>query len=318
MKVLFIGPLPEPVTGQSLACRILLDALSMHHEVDVVDLNKGGFSQGISSVGRVIGVLRIAWRVLRAHRRCDVIYLTVSESIAGNAKDLLLYLCCFTKLRQMTIHLHGGAGLKRIMDGRVPGLNRLNAFFMRRLGAVIVLGGRHVNVFKNSVERSRIHVVPNFAQDFVFSSVDSIEAKFRSIRNLRILFLSNLIPGKGHLELVEAIRRLDEESQNRIDVDFAGGFENSGDERSFQALIAALPRVRYHGRVSGDAKKRLLAQAHILCLPTYYPYEGQPICILEAYAAGCAVITTDHSGIFDVFEPDINGYVVDKRSPEFR
>jgi glycosyltransferase involved in cell wall biosynthesis len=45
----------------------------------------------------------------------------------------------------------------------------------------------------------------------------------------------------------------------------------------------------------------------VLCLPTSYPYEAQPLVILEAYAAGCAVVTTNHAGIPDVFTPGENG-----------
>ena len=66
--------------------------------------------------------------------------------------------------------------------------------------------------------------------------------------------------------------------------------------------------------ISGEAKRSLFAGAHVFCLPTYYPYEGQPISILEAYAAGCSVITTDHSGIFDIFADGVNGYAVEKQS----
>jgi glycosyltransferase involved in cell wall biosynthesis len=72
--------------------------------------------------------------------------------------------------------------------------------------------------------------------------------------------------------------------------------------------------VRYHGVVHGELKRRLFAEAHVFCLPTYYPYEGQPISILEAYASGCAVITTDHSGIFDIFTAGANGLAVAKQS----
>jgi glycosyltransferase involved in cell wall biosynthesis len=216
----------------------------------------------------------------------------------------------------MAIHLHGGAGMTQIMRGKVFALDRLNAYFFRRLGAAIVLGGRHVGIFARFMEPERIHVVPNFAQDYVFSTIEAIDEKFRSVQRLRILFLSNLIPGKGHLELVEAVRTLEESFSNHIDVDFAGGFETDDDQKRFLESIAGLRGVKYHGRVSGDAKKRLLSDAHVLCLPTYYPYEGQPICILEAYASGCAVITTDHSGIFDVFSPGVNGYCVEKRSVE--
>ena len=68
--------------------------------------------------------------------------------------------------------------------------------------------------------------------------------------------------------------------------------------------------------MQGKSKEELLAQAHVFCLPTYYSYEGQPISILEAYASGCAVLTTDHSGIFDIFTPGMNGWQVRPQSPE--
>ena len=67
--------------------------------------------------------------------------------------------------------------------------------------------------------------------------------------------------------------------------------------------------------MTGEKKRRLFAEAHVFCLPTYYSYyEGQPISILEAYASGCVVITTDHGGICDIFKDKINGFRVEKRS----
>ena len=66
--------------------------------------------------------------------------------------------------------------------------------------------------------------------------------------------------------------------------------------------------------MNGTQKKDLYSNAHIFCLPTYYPWEGQPFCILEAYAAGCVVITTNHSGISQVFKDGINGIEVEKKS----
>jgi glycosyltransferase involved in cell wall biosynthesis len=43
-------------------------------------------------------------------------------------------------------------------------------------------------------------------------------------------------------------------------------------------------------------------------------YEGQPISILEAYAAGCIVVTTGQPGILDIFKPYLNGYEIDTNS----
>ena len=314
MKVLFIGPLPEPVTGQSLACQVLLDGLRPTHQIDVVDLNKKEFRQGISSTGRVREILKILWRVWQKHGAAEVIYLTVSESLAGNLKDLLIYVLCFNQLGTMVIHLHGGAGMSRIMGGERPMLRRLNVPFLKRLGGAIVLGQQHVSVYQGVVPDRKIHVVPNFAEDDLFTTPERIQAKFSQTTPLKVLFLSNLLPGKGHHELIDAFLALDERTRAAIQIDLAGGFESERQRQSFLGRIASEPRIRYHGTVAGERKRTLFDQAHVFCLPTYYPYEGQPISILEAYASGCAVITTDHSGIPDIFREGVNGFKVATQS----
>ena len=213
----------------------------------------------------------------------------------------------------MVIHLHGGAGMREILRGG-PGLRRrANEFFLRRLGAAVVLGDRHLDLYRGIVPEDRIHVVPNFAADSLFADEEAIDARFSAPGPLRVLFLSNLIPGKGHLDLLEAYLHLDRDLRNSIVLDFAGAFESPKHEASFLDRIRRHRQIRYHGTVAGDTKRRLFHEAHVFCLPTYYPYEGQPISILEAYASGCAVITTDHSGIRDVFSAPTNGYEVAKR-----
>lgn len=314
MKILFIGPLPDPVTGQSLACQVFLDSLRQDHCVDVIDLSKKDFRQGFSSGERVREIVRSLWRISRKRRTAQVIYLTVSESVAGNLKDLVIFLLCLRQLGRMVIHLHGGAGMRRIMLGERHLLRGLNAFFLKRLGGAIVLGATHLDVYRGALPDSKIHVVPNFAGDDLFTTTDRIDAKFSRPNPLKVLFLSNLLPGKGHDELVEAFLGLDERSRSSIQIDLAGGFETEHQKAIFLARVAGERRIRYHGTVVGERKRVLFEQAHVFCLPTYYPYEGQPISILEAYASGCAVITTDHSGIPDVFRNGVNGIQVAPRS----
>jgi glycosyltransferase involved in cell wall biosynthesis len=314
MKIVFIGPLPNPVTGQSLACRVLLRSLEVQHQVVLVDLSKKEFRQGISSASRlweVLGVLRQVWR---ARDGAAAIYLTVSESFAGNVKDLAIYGLCFSRLRHMVIHLHGGAGMSRIMRGEIPPLRTLNAFFLKRLGGVIVLGKAHLDIYRGIVADARLHIVPNFAEDELFTTPELIDLKFHHTHPLRLLFLSNLLPGKGHEELIDAFLGLKPHVKGSIRLDLAGGFETTHQKEAFLAKIAGVEQIQYHGTVGGARKKTLFNEAHLFCLPTYYPYEGQPISILEAYASGCAVMTTDHSGIPDVFADDVNGFQVKPRS----
>jgi glycosyltransferase involved in cell wall biosynthesis len=314
VKVLFIAPLPEPVTGQSLACRVFFDELRKHHDVELVNLSKRGFQQGVDSISRIFQIFRIVFSVWKIAKAADAIYFTISESAAGNIKDLLVYLVCFRRLSAMIIHLHGGAGMRGIMLGAAGFRRRLNEYFLRRIGGAVVLGAAHADIFVRALPIEKIHIVPNFAEDYLYNDAEHTREKFAQVTPLRVLFLSNLLPGKGYLELLDAIAMLGEDVRPYLQADFAGGFEKEQDKRQFLARIKLLPQVHYHGTVSGEKKRRLLSDAHLLCLPTYYPYEGQPICILEAYAAGCAVITTDHSGIRDIFSDGKNGLLVAKRS----
>jgi glycosyltransferase involved in cell wall biosynthesis len=115
---------------------------------------------------------------------------------------------------------------------------------------------------------------------------------------------------------LDAYFSLPEKTRQRIQIDLAGEFKTEGEKAKILNKILNHPNITYHGIVIGNKKKALFSNAHVFCLPTYYPYEGQPISILEAYAAGCVVMTTNHSGIPDIFKDSKNGYLVDKKSSE--
>lgn len=314
MKILFIAPLPPPVTGQSLASQVLLDELKKCYTVGVVNFNKGNFRQGFSSFGRIIQVIKIFREIWTKNKNVDVIYLTVSQTIAGNIKDLLTYVICFKNISRMIIHLHGG-GIRKLIFDKHRLLRYLNKFFLKRLGGAVVLGKSLISIFEGMMPQDRIYVVPNFAEDYLFLNKDEIEKKFKKINPLRMLFLSNLISGKGHEELIDAYKTLNADLQRTVRIDFAGGFESSKQRDYFFKKIEGIEGIRYHGIVQGEEKKEFFYKAHIFCLPTYYYYyEGQPISILEAYSSGCVVLTTNHGGIRDIFKDGINGFYVKKRS----
>lgn len=314
MKILFIAPLPPPIHGQSLASKVFLDEIGGTHEVMVVNTAKRKDAGIRATFRRAFEVAGFLAGIMRKARAADVAYLTISESRAGNLKDLLTYLLCLARLDRMVIHLHGGAGMIRIMREGNGWLARANAFFLRRLKGVVILGESHRRIFEGAVMPERIHVVPNFAQDELFIDEAGLLAKSRPGGKIRFLFLSNLLPGKGYVELLDAWLGLPPGIRSRCELAFAGAFDSEAAKRLFLDRIRGLDDVTYHGVVAGAEKRRLFASSRVFCLPTYYPYEGQPISILEAYASGCAVITTNHSGIRDVFTDGINGFEVPIRS----
>ncbi|HOI43182.1 MAG TPA: hypothetical protein PK523_09575, partial [Elusimicrobiales bacterium] len=177
MKVLLIAPLPPPMTGQSLASKIFAEELGKSHLVRPVNISKESFTSGADSPGRFLKVLGFLREIWRERRSADAVYLTVSESLAGNLKDLVIYLICSSRLGRTYIHLHGGSLKRRIFDGH-PLLARINRFFMRSLGGAIITGRAHAGTFEGILPPEKVHVVPNFAEDYLFSGPGEVEAKF--------------------------------------------------------------------------------------------------------------------------------------------
>jgi glycosyltransferase involved in cell wall biosynthesis len=311
MRILFIAPLPPPINGQALASDVFLKELQKRNEVIVIDTAK--HRERISTIiKRMVEVLGIVYRIYSHRRGIDLIYLTISESLAGNARDLLTYLICYNHLDRMVIHLHGGASMTHLMNRTMVGW--INRYFMARLKGIIVLGETQRKIFHNAINPNRLYSVPNFAEDYLFASHNDIRTKY-SKKILTVLFLSNLLPGKGHTDLLDAYISLTSSYRSLIHLHFAGAFESEPLKRQFLNRIQSLKNVYYHGVVQGEKNRELFLQSQIFCLPTYYSCEGQPISILEAYAAGCVVITTNHSGIKDIFADKQNGYQVDRQSP---
>lgn len=316
MTILFIAPLPPPTHGQSLASDVLYQKLRERHEVRVVNMAKPTARNVWEKLGRAATVLSFLGGVANRKRGVDVIYLTISESVLGNLKDLCIYVLCFGALDRMFIHMLGGAGMKRILERR--GVQyRLNKFFISRTRGVIVEGRMQAATFAAVTAPEHIHIRNNFAEDFLFFSEPEVRQKFTGSPMLNVLFLSNLYGGKGHNELVDGYLSLPRELRDRFSISFVGGFESARAREEFLRKIDGAPGLTYLGTfVSGSEKRALYGKSQVFCLPTYYPYEGQPISILEAYATGCVVVTTEHSGIPEVFRDGVNGFAVETRSAE--
>ncbi|MEE2888208.1 MAG: glycosyltransferase family 4 protein [Planctomycetota bacterium] len=315
-QVLFMVPLPPPITGQSLACRSFLDALTMTPgvDVDVIDTMKGSLGSRLPGPVHFLRMLKFAWRGRRLGRTADVIYMNPSQSVLGNLKDLMLYWIMGPKnVGKVVLHLHGG-GIRKTVYDRCRFLAWLNRRQLSRMRGLVVLGERLRHVFEGMTQDDRIHVVPNFAPDDLFLDPTEIETKFASLDPIEVLYLSNFNPEKGCFELLAAAEALHARGADGLRFTFAGGFEEPTQEAEIRARIDALPNAELLGVIEGEERRRALARAHVLALPSYYPYEGQPLCLIEAMASGCVLMTSDQGGIPDVFQAGINGYEVQKRS----
>lgn len=313
-NILFVAPLPPPVNGQSKASKVVLDTLREEFHVEVVNLSKTSLKSGSFTLRRIWEIFQIIIEIRSMRKGKDILFLSLAESKSGNLRDLLIYFFCKARIPEIYIQMLGGAEMKNILDaeGRQ---NKLNRKFLQKVKGILVEGSYTFEMYKKVVPEHKIHLIPNFAEDYLFSSPEKIRTTFSELKKIKILFLSNLLPGKGYLELAATYFSLPMEIQAQIQITFVGGFESSEDQNLFLGSIRGFEGLNYLGAfIDGMAKKKLFENSHVFCLPSYYLYEGQPISILEAYATGCVVISTSHSGIPYIFKGELNGYEVEKKS----
>lgn len=114
---------------------------------------------------------------------------------------------------------------------------------------------------------------------------------------LTVLFLSNLIPEKGIGEFLELAAHFEEQGSP---VRFVAAGAPVSEEQLAELRASAGPNTDVLGAVGPDRKWDLLREASVLVFPSRYPFEAQPLVIVESMAAGLPVVAFDIGGIGDL------------------
>ena len=316
-SVILVGPLPPPIHGVTISTQRLLSSplrekLDLRH-LDTSD-HRSMETVGAVDIRNVTLGLASYWDLLRLclARRPDAVYVPISQTALGFLRDSVYLLLPRLFGAAIVIHLRGGH------FGRFyAGTNALMRWYidlsMRCVERVIVLGQVFKPIFAAWIDDGHIDVVPN-GTDLV---IEGVAEKLRQPNRgpLTVTYLSNLVPTKGIEEFVRMALDL---AATEPEVAFlvAGDWlqPNTTAERTVKGLLTgAGDRIRFLGEVRGAAKAALLARTDIYVLPTYYPFEGQPNAIVEAMAAGCAVVSTDHAAIPETVLDGETGIIVPQR-----
>jgi glycosyltransferase involved in cell wall biosynthesis len=309
-SLLCIATFPPPMTGSAYVSQTVLDHFKEQYATSTANYQKGSLFSGSFSIIHSLRVVFISMKFLLMHKSFHRVYLVISSSFLGNIRDLLFLISLGPAMRKRTIiHLHGG-NFQQMLEKKAGIYKWINKIIFKDIRAAIVLGKAQSNHLNGYVPKEKTYFVHNFFDNSLLIEKESLEVNFNSPKKIKIIFLSNMIRSKGYQELLAAFLLLPEKNRNKAELHFAGHFSSYKDELSFKKSIENHLNIFFHGSVAGAEKKNLFLSAHIFCLPTYYPPEGQPISILEAYAAGCIVLTTPHNGIVDIFNDTRNGFFV--------
>ena len=140
--------------------------------------------------------------------------------------------------------------------------------------------------------------------------VDSIEKG-----DVKLLFLSNLIPSKGVYVLLDACKVLKERGM-LFTCDFVGGETKEIDRAAFEMAVKerGLEGIAcYQGPKYGEEKQRCFAQTDIFVFPTFYNNECSPLVLMEAMQYRLPLVSTNEGGIPDIVVDGENGFVCERQ-----
>jgi glycosyltransferase involved in cell wall biosynthesis len=128
-------------------------------------------------------------------------------------------------------------------------------------------------------------------------------------KELKILFLGNIIERKGLHTLLEAVRpltfdfRLDIIGSITTDLAYANQMQKFATDNGLASVVT------FHSALDNEPLKQKLKQAHILIVPS--SYEGFGIVYLEGMAFGLPAIGTTAGAAGEIIEHQKTGYLIE-------
>lgn len=320
LKVLLVSPKPPPNGGIGRWTILLLRWLDGQQGVELRHVDISPRWRAVDDLrlfkrltGGGVQGLRDGWRVLvqLVWFQPDVLHLTTSGSLAGVRDLAVLGLARFFPAR--TVY--------HIRIGRVPELVstsgwewRLLHLAMRLADKVVVIEQASQMALKSILPPEKVLRLPNAIDLKGLEQSRKQKAEGRNENGpvvRRVLYLGWVIPTKGMRELMEAWHELSPQGWELV----VAGPGSEAYRQELAGIAGCGDSVRFLGEVSPRDGWLQMQRADIFVLPTYT--EGFPNVILEAMAAGKAIIATSVGAIPEMLQAaseDPCGVVIEPRN----
>ncbi len=274
--------------------------------------------RSVGNVGRLDA--RNVWLAFRhflrtlgalARTRPRLVYLPIAQSTLGFLRDSLLFLAARWHRVPVAVHLHGSS-FGTFYRGANALMRAIVRWCLSDVPVAIVLSDGSRSAFESLIPGDRIHVLANG-----IPAPPSFLPPPREKDRFDILYMSNLIEGKGYRDLVRAIPIV-ARAHPAVRVRFAGEWSSRREREEVLSEVGRLgirDHVRFVSSVTGIRKTQLFQGARIFVFPPT-AVEGQPVVLLEAMSHGLPVVTTPLGGIGETVVEHETGLFVPPGRPE--
>ena len=269
-------------------------------------------SSGMNPLVELMGLLQLVWFMLRF--RPDVVHCASPKGVlyGGIAARLCRVPGLILAISGMGYAYTSGTGHGgvRSLVRRVYGVLACFAFHHPNARVIVQNRDDYQSVIDSGLAQPQcMTLIPGSGVDLSLFDRSSPLIKARMV-----LLPARMLMDKGVEEFVEAARQLKALAPEwRFVLAGAAGYENPS-----AIGVAQLQAWQTSGYVDWlghvEDMTPLFLEAAIVCLPSYR--EGMPKALLEAAAAGCAVVTTDVTGCREAVEPGITGDLVPARDSD--
>lgn len=311
MRVLVATHVGEPVGGIAINYRTLLaSSYTEKLNVEVVETSQIYFNfektQQFKLARLLNAILNIIGYLFRLMQFApDIVHIGTASRISF-AKHGIMAL--FTHWRGIKVVLQVHASMARLIPEKNTFWRRYVLFVLRRVDGIVTLSTEWANLI-NLLPNARICYIPNAIN---LQPYQVLPRPRLNQTQVNILFLGHIGQEKGCFDLVDAIARLSQSTTYPFCMHFVGETLYAGEKELLWAYVKNLNLDNYihiHAPEYNDVKISRLADTDILVLPSYF--EGMPMSIIEAMAAGLPVVATRIGGIPDQIVHQYNGLLIE-------
>jgi glycosyltransferase involved in cell wall biosynthesis len=257
------------------------------------------------------GFLKRVARVLRTIHRfrkrldCggfDVLHLNTSFDTKALLRDCITLSLIRRNGTKIFLKFHGSDA--RLLENKNFALSFMRELLFSRAEGIGVLSSEErANFLRAGVLEEKLFLVCNVVNGNASADKRDLTPTLSDTQVPQLLFIGRFIPEKGISDVIRACRLVRERGLKFLLICLGDGPARKDAEREV-ARLNLRDYVRFTGHISEEEAAAFYASGTVLVFPTYH-YEGFPMTIFNAAAAGLPIITTRIRAAADYLrEPD--------------